>query len=136
MNNNFEINVSLIIRYKNSVLIAKRSHTETVFPGFWGIPGGKVEATDRSLGDALNRECLEEIGISFDPNLFTLLSENIILKNQKPKLYLTFTTEIFKKPFFNPGPEVEEIRLSLYEDFKDLHFTPQTLELIKKIINH
>lgn len=134
MNNNFEINVSLIIRYKNSILIAKRSHTEKVFPGFWGIPGGKVEATDKSLRDALNRECLEEIGISFDSSLFKLLSENIILKNQKPKLYLTFLTEIFEKPLFQKGPEVEEIKLSLYENFKDLNFTPFTLELIKKII--
>ena len=93
MNNNFEINVSLIIRYKNSILIAKRSHTEKVFPGFWGIPGGKVEATDKSLRDALNRECLEEIGISFDSSLFKLLSENIILKNQKKlsKVFVIWT---------------------------------------------
>ncbi len=136
MNLNFEINVSLIIRYKNSILITKRSNTEMVFPGFWGIPGGKVEHTDRSLRDALNRECLEEIGISFDSTLFTLLSENIILKNQQPKLYLTFSTEIFEKPLLHKGPEVEEIKLASYEDFKDLHFTPFTLELIKKIINH
>lgn len=136
MNNNFEINVSLIIRYQDSILIAKRSNTETVYPGFWGIPGGMVEPTDTSLKKAVNRECLEEIGTSFDSSLFQLISENIILKNQQSKLYLTFFTEIFEKPFFNPGPEVEEIRLSLYENFKDLHFTPYTLELIKKVINH
>lgn len=136
MNNNFEINVSLIIRYQNSILIAKRSNTETVFPGFWGIPGGKVQQTDRSLKDALNRECLEEIGINFDSSLFKLISENIILKNQQPKLYLTFFTEIFEQPLLHKGPEVEEIKLASYEDFKDLHFTPFTLELIKKIINH
>ncbi len=106
-------------------LSQKEAIPKPFFLVFWeSHPGGEVEATDRSLGETLNHECLEEIEISFDSSLFKLLSENIILKNQKPKLYLTFATEIFKKQFFNPGAEVEEIRLSLYEDFKDLHCTP------------
>lgn len=134
MYNNFEINVSLIITYKKYIVITKRSPTETFFPGFWGIPGGMVEPTDNSLKEAANRECLEEIGISFDSSLFQLISENIILKREQPKLYLTFFIEIFEEPLCTKGPEIEEIRLSLYEDCKDLQFTPLTLELIKKVI--
>ena len=135
MNNHFEINVSLIIKYKRHILITKRSQNERHFPGFWGIPGGMVELTDKSLGEALNRECLEEIGISFDLTSFKLVSENIIIKNKQPKLYTTFFTEIFEKPLFNRGIEVDEIRLALYKDFKFFQFTPFTLELIKKIIS-
>jgi ADP-ribose pyrophosphatase YjhB (NUDIX family) len=134
MNNNFEINVSLIIRYQNSIIIAKRSNNETFFPGFWGIPGGMVELTDKSLKEAINRECLEEIGINFNSNFFELVSENIIVKNQKPKLYLTFFIEIFEEPLLKKGPEVDEIRIETYDNLKGLQFTPFTLELIEKTL--
>ncbi len=43
MHNAFIINVSVLICYENKFLSIKRSITESVFPGYWGIPGGKVD---------------------------------------------------------------------------------------------
>ncbi len=68
-------------------LILKRSETEKVFPGFWAIPGGKLEHDDfdmakpdrilsgdvvnfiNPLGKLLQREIREEAGIEVDENV-------------------------------------------------------------------
>lgn len=50
------------VLYKNDgVLLGLRKNTE-YFPGFWALPGGRLEP-DENFVDALRRELFEEIGI-------------------------------------------------------------------------
>ncbi len=136
MNNTFIINVSLLICYENKFLCIKRSETESVFPGYWGIPGGKVEAIDVSLEDAIKRECVEEIGLNIDTNL-TLISNNIIIKNNKKILYIVFATYLDVLPLCKPGIEVDEIAWKEYKEIALLEkITPKTGDIIKNFINH
>ena len=52
---------------ENRVLLCKRSKNERLFPGFWGIAGGKLEGPSESLAIAVKREVKEEIGLDFEP---------------------------------------------------------------------
>ncbi len=135
MNNNFIINVSVLICHENKFLCIKRSLTESVFPGYWGIPGGKVEASDISLEDAVKRECQEEIGMHINTPL-QLISNNIVLKNNKSMLYLVFMTNLVSLPIFDIGEEVEDISWKSYEEIIQLEkITPKTAEVIFNFIN-
>lgn len=136
MNNIFIINVSLLIFYKKKFLCIKRSMTESVFPGYWGIPGGKVENIDDSLEAAIKRECMEEIGIVINTPL-CLISNNIVYKNNKNILYMVFVTECMIIPIsYKIGSEVEEIGWKTYEEIRVLEkVTPKTVDIIKNFID-
>ena len=47
----------------HKILLLKRSPAEKLFPYHWEIPGGKVDDTDKTIGDALKREVKEETGL-------------------------------------------------------------------------
>ncbi len=133
-NNNFIINVSFLISYKEKFLCMKRSTAESVFPGYWGIPGGKVEAIDGSLEDAIKRECLEEVGITICSKMH-IISNNIVSKNNIHVLYVVFATRVMELPICNPGPEVEEISWKTYEEIAELEkVTPCTANIIKQYV--
>ncbi|NVN97025.1 NUDIX domain-containing protein [Candidatus Nomurabacteria bacterium] len=52
--------VRAIIIEDNKVLLIHRVKNGK---GYWAFPGGGVEETDTSLKEALQRECLEELGV-------------------------------------------------------------------------
>ena len=77
--NFFIVNVSVVIFNRNNkILLCHRSINEDVFPGFWGIPGGKVDNEDSTLEAGLKREVLEEVGVEIKN--IVLLSNNIRVK--------------------------------------------------------
>jgi endoribonuclease LACTB2 len=45
------------------VFVVQRAFTHPFLGGFWGFPGGRVEARDRDLASACAREVLEELAI-------------------------------------------------------------------------
>ena len=53
------------------VLLLKRSPAEKLFPHHWEIPGGKVDDTDKTIGDALKREVREETGLGIKESEIT-----------------------------------------------------------------
>jgi 8-oxo-dGTP diphosphatase len=69
-----------IIVKNGKYLIAKRSEHEKAFPGFWTVPGGKLEPKDYKekkqdtdagqwynvVEDLLRREVMEEVGLEID----------------------------------------------------------------------
>lgn len=53
---------AFILNHENKVLIVKRSKTDSFLPGFYELPGGKVEFGE-SLEQALRREVKEETNL-------------------------------------------------------------------------
>ena len=53
------------------VLLLKRSPAEKLFSYHWEIPGGKVDDTDKTIGDALKREVREETGLGIKQSEIT-----------------------------------------------------------------
>lgn len=64
--------------------------SEDVFPGLWGIPGGTVEySIDDNLAEALEREIMEEVGITVSN--IVMINNNIIKKHDCGTLYIIFS---------------------------------------------
>ncbi|KAK7182614.1 hypothetical protein DPSP01_012813 [Paraphaeosphaeria sporulosa] len=53
----------VVFNEKGELLLVKRASSETAFPDFWEIPGGKVDEPDKSLLHAAVRELKEETGL-------------------------------------------------------------------------
>jgi 8-oxo-dGTP diphosphatase len=75
-----KICVGAFIHRDGNILILRRSKKETFLPGYWDIPGGKMNFGE-STEEALRRECKEEINVdigrTFIPcSTFSYVSDN------------------------------------------------------------
>ncbi len=68
--------VAVIRRDDGRILILKRREDETVYPGSYTFPGGKVEGND-TISEALVKEVKEECGLDLEPG-FILIKEKAI----------------------------------------------------------
>ncbi|MFH1201161.1 MAG: NUDIX hydrolase [bacterium] len=68
--------VAVIRRNDNRILLLKRREDETVYPGYYTFPGGKVEGND-TIRDTLIKEVKEECGLDLNPG-FILIKEKAI----------------------------------------------------------
>ncbi|OGE76226.1 MAG: hypothetical protein A3K06_00225 [Candidatus Doudnabacteria bacterium RIFCSPHIGHO2_01_52_17] len=132
---NLTVVVAIIIDSEGKVLLQKRNDPE--FPeahGKWEFPGGGVD-NDKTKEDALQRECIEEIGCS-------VIIERLLPKSQK-RTWISVTgkqvaTEVYGyqcglAPDSEPKPsneEVQEIRWFTREEVKGLEVVPGTLEFL------
>ena len=98
--------VSLLLLVKgNKYLMVKRSFEEENYPGYWGVPGGKMEEGE-SPKDALIREIKEELGI--------------IITDLKPLGKYEFNSRLFV--FYHEDPEFDESSITLNEEHTDARF--------------
>ena len=69
---NFPLCVHLILIRKNEILLLERKNTK-LFDNYWCLPTGSVE-NGETPRQAVIRETFEEIGISVNPSLSTIVS--------------------------------------------------------------
>ena len=119
---------AVIFNDKNEILLGKRSLTEDVLPGYWGLPGGKADTKENIqsvLEEELKREVLEEVGVKID-NLKYLESH----LSDDHKINISFTARI-KSGVPKPLDETEEIKWVTFEELVNFNLTPHTVERIK-----
>ena len=68
--------VAVIQREDDKILLLKRRDDETVYPGHYTFPGGKVEEND-TISQTLVKETKEECGLDLKPG-FILIKEKSI----------------------------------------------------------
>ena len=96
-----EVAITAIVVKDGKYLITKRSKTKKRFPGFWIVPGGKLEKSDYEnlpkdstyqwynvLERTLKREVKEEVGIEIN-NLEYLTSITTIYDDGTPSLIIS-----------------------------------------------
>lgn len=127
-----DINVSIVVVGAKGFLLIKRAKDEDVFPGYWGIPGGALEIKDVSLETAINRECVEEVGVTVKITGF--VSSNIVRKYNGAVLYIVYQGEILSgspKPLEN----TDKVAWKSLNEASKLQLTPKTLEMLKIVAN-
>lgn len=132
--NLFQVNSSAVIfNSKGEILLGKRSPDEEVFPGLWGIPGGKLDAADGSLEEGLSREVKEEVGV--DITNLRLIQNNTVVKPDVNKVYLVFSADISpESPEPSPIEDTVEVRWFPFGEIKESDLTPRTYEVLKLAI--
>lgn len=68
--------VAVIRRADGRILLLKRRDDETVYPGHYTFPGGKIEDND-TITKGLTREVMEECGLELEPGII-LIKEKAI----------------------------------------------------------
>lgn len=119
----------------NKVLLLKRSPAEKLFAHHWEIPGGKVDDTDKSIGEALKREVNEETGLMIKESNITFaekgfewaLGENV-KDDPEMALELNFIVEGEEFPK-DVKLDPEEHLESLWADETDLMGLKMTPEM-------
>lgn len=128
----FKVNVSVVIKNNDEVLLIKRADDEEVFPGYWGIPGGTVEPTDGTLENALIRECAEEVGVEIKD--IKLVSNNINDRGEKGgALYLVYSGS-YSSGEPKPLDGTAAVEWSDIKKIRELNLTPMTLEIIESCL--
>lgn len=79
---------------QGKLLVAKRSLDEGHLPGYWAVPGGKVDLTDEEvwniLEDTVTREVLEETGVVISSELKMFSNNSFIRTDGQPVVTINF----------------------------------------------
>lgn len=118
---------AVIFNEEGKFLLARRSSNEDVLPGYWGIPGGKIEARgniSEILEKELQREVLEEVGIEITDLKY--LESHL---NESGKLNICFSAQLSSgQP--KPLDETEEVGWFTLKEAEKMKLTPHTLDRI------
>jgi 8-oxo-dGTP diphosphatase len=124
---------AVIFNEDKKFLLAKRSLTEDVLPGYWGIPGGKVETRGNIpniLEYEVKREVLEEVGIEVD-DLKYIESH----MNDSGKLNVCFSCKI-SGGVPKALEDTSEVGWFSLKEAECMQLTPHTLERLKTAIGN
>jgi len=104
------------------------SHNAASFAGSWEFPGGKVEATDATLGAALKREMLEE----FDARIVV---RELLASIDADHLGKRYRVHFFRVVFVQtPALKVHsETRWMMPEDAAALPHLPSGVEFLRRL---
>ena len=124
---------TLIFNDKREILIAKRSDSDSVLPGYWDIPGGTLGfGEDPAIGAM--REVLEESGLKItSPNLFAYTS-NVDSAKDTQFVRLIFIAQSPKDPVVKLNPEEHSeyswVKTDRADSYKLVDYLPQIFKAL------
>lgn len=110
----YEVTIKALIRNEQGLLLAKDSN------GKWDLPGGRIDATDKSVIDCLQREVGEELGVRIkNKPVSPVFVEIIDYNDDKRRLMLGYNVEV-ESLVFKTSEENVENRFVSKEEFQNL----------------
>lgn len=131
--------VNVVVFKQDKVLVSRRSFKEAHMPGWWTIPGGKVEITAVDVHSILEktaiREVLEETGITVSPAM-QLVSNNSFIRQTNQQHVIAI---VFKAQYRSGEPQALEDTIDCQwmslEQVKQLQFPPNVQKYILDAYN-
>ncbi len=123
------------IWYKGKFLLMKRADDDTFFPGFWEIPGGKLEYGENPMRGA-EREIEEEAGINVDVGepLSVMGYEHLIRGIQY--IQINYLCLPVGEPKVKLSHEHSDFAWITFEDLKNYNISPKMIEMISNLASH
>lgn len=110
------------------ILLGKRSKNEGHLPGYWAVPGGKVEHSENEL-DILQKtatqEVLEETGVAIEPEMFLLCNNSFIRTDGKHVVGINFLCS-YKSGAAKPLEDTEEVAWVSKDELDDYLIEPNS----------
>jgi len=114
----FAIGVGGIVTYEDKVLLVKVAYGHRG----WILPGGYVRPTE-TIGDAVRREVLEEMGLVVEP--LELVSVRSRITEGRNDLYATFLVKVVGGELKPDGKEIVEARYFTLAEMEDRDDVPR-----------
>ena len=115
------------------LLLAQRSYDEGHLPGYWAVPGGKVDIPDEItyglLEKTLAREIDEEVGIEISDTMTLLLNNNFVRTDGQNVIAINFACE-YKSGTPKPLDGTIDVKWVSQAELKDLKIEPPVLKQI------
>ena len=115
------------------LLLAQRSYDEGHLPGYWAVPGGKVDIPDEItyslLEKTIAREIDEEVGIEISDTMTLLLNNNFVRTDGQNVIAINFACE-YKSGTPKPLDGTIDVKWVSQAELKDLKIEPTVLKQI------
>jgi ADP-ribose pyrophosphatase YjhB (NUDIX family) len=124
--------VGALILKRDSILLVQRGGSP--LRGYWSLPGGVVE-TGEHLADAIQREVLEETGLSVKPLAVVEIFERILRdKEGKPEYHYVLIDYLCKATGgeLRAGDDSRSVAWFRRKQLPDLKLTEGTLAVIDR----
>lgn len=88
-----KVSKAILYDRNGNIMILHRNGTHPHFPGHFDFPGGEVEQGEMTI-DAIQREILEETGISISRNKFKLVVDKQISSGLNHTVYVAHLDDV------------------------------------------
>ena len=119
--------IAIIQNQQQQILVAQRQKHQ-VSPHLWEFPGGKVENTDSDLMAALQREIMEEVGVTIIEPIYLFNIPYQYTPDKYLELHVWHVTQFIGKAY---GAEGQIIRWIAIEDLKNYEFPAANQGILK-----
>ena len=124
--------VGAFILRDGKLLLGKRAKTEHHLPGYWAIPGGKVEISSDEwniLQQTAKTEALEETGVEIYDEMILFSNNSFTRTDGQPVVAINFLCT-YKSGDAKPLEDTEEVRWVEKEELDDLKIESATKKQI------
>lgn len=113
----------------DKVLVSQRSQKEAHMPGWWTIPGGKVELTEgdvfQVLEKTLAREILEETGIEIDEKSIEMVTNNTFIRESSGQHVVAIVFKVdWRSGEAKPLEDTVDCKWATEDEVTDMDFPP------------
>lgn len=129
--------VNVVVFKGDQVLVGKRSAKEVHASGYWTIPGGKLERTEKEVNNIIEetgkREVLEETGITIKDNP-VIIDNNTFIRSTGHHVVVLVLSAEYESGEPTPTEELEETKWVNESEIDTLHMVDNVKKYVKKAI--
>ncbi len=133
---------TFIFNNRSELLILKRTENQDVYPGWWDIPGGSLNAGE-DPAEGARRETAEETGIVSDEPLYLFgYTSNVDETKNMQFIRLIYISEITGNPKITPDiaehTDFAWVKIKKISNYKMVEYVPDLLKGIegyKELLN-
>lgn len=118
----------------DKLLLAQRSYDEGHLPGYWAVPGGKVDIPNKItynlLESTVRREIREEVGIEVEETMTLLINNNFVRTDGQHVIAINFACT-YKSGTPQPLEDTVDVQWVTHSELPSLKIQEDVLRQIR-----